>query len=164
MIQFAGSPLIKGIADRASDRAFRILNWAAYGGPSFSLPADVRWGSVVTHSFLPHEACLSIFEESGCFCYMHHTLFWRSKIRITTRTGTLRSSYHSPLARAQTSGKASPVTSNTNLPVQGLVTQHPRAYSWFQFGREVLLLFVSVSLNLCVIANSKSTIDVSIPL
>ena len=113
---------------------------------------------------LIHEACLSIFEESGCFCYMHHMLFWRSKIRITTRTGTLRSSYHSSLARAQTSGKASPGTSNTNLLVQGLVTQHPRAYSYFQFGREVLLLFVSVSLNLCVIANSKNTIDVSIPL
>ena len=38
MIQFAGSPLIEdsaGIADRASDRAFCILNRAAYGYPGY---------------------------------------------------------------------------------------------------------------------------------
>lgn len=35
MIQFAGSPLIKGIADRASDRAFRILTGLPTADPVY---------------------------------------------------------------------------------------------------------------------------------
>ena len=156
MIQFAGSPLIKGIADRASDRAFRIWTGLPTAGPAYKkssifsrgeggiflgirggdsavrlskswpyfrpMPIRQMWGSI-PRGFSPSKILTwpdqwSMFihiRRVGCFCYMYHTLFWRSKIRITTRTGTLRSSYHSPLARAQTSGKASPGTSNTNL-------------------------------------------------
>ena len=43
-------------ADEKSLKTFRGMDkaWKSIKGFIVSLPADVRWGSFVTHSFLPH--------------------------------------------------------------------------------------------------------------
>ena len=59
---------------------FRVLS---------SLPADVLWGSFVTHSFLPHVGETRSAGRLGSFSIHLHTILTRGHVIIPTRTSIL---------------------------------------------------------------------------